>query len=300
MSNNHGVGTDYFLYNGPIERGKDLDFIEIVDQEKVHDACVLFLVTGGGNPDAAFKMARYLQQRYEKFTVAITGACKSAGSLMAIGAHEVAFAPYGELGPLDVQLSKTDHLAQLESGLNISDAFLTLEERAIATYSKLVFQIISSSAGVIAFPTASHAAKEIISALYGPIFARIDPEEVGSRSRAMRIGTDYGERLNVRSENLKDGALNRLASSYSSHTFVIDYAEAQMLFKRTRTLDDVEIRLVQGLKGAARYPQHDLLIQKLDPGERKREVKGNGTAHVGDRPLRSGEEADGGNPAKAG
>ena len=121
---------DYFLYNGEIARGDDLRFLEFVAKEQKSEHVTLLLVTPGGSPDAAYKMGRYLQERYKHITVLIPGLCKSAGTLLAIAADCLAFTSYGELGPLDVQMVKTDHLAQLDSGLNISEAFLTLESRA--------------------------------------------------------------------------------------------------------------------------------------------------------------------------
>ncbi|MCF6199816.1 MAG: hypothetical protein L3J67_10565 [Hyphomicrobiaceae bacterium] len=185
--------SDWFIYNGAIERGRDLEFINLVCEKHASENCVLLLVTSGGDPDAAYKMGRYLQSKYETFSVLIPGFCKSAGTLLAIGANELIFTPYGELGPLDIQMAKSDQIAGMESGLNISEAFRALEERARQTYHRLTIEIINSSDGIVSFQTASHAAIEILSSLYGPIFSSIDPEEVGSRSRAMRIGEDYGQ-----------------------------------------------------------------------------------------------------------
>jgi len=58
----------------------------------------------------------------DQLTVLVSGPCKSAGTLLAIGANELAFTPYGELGPLDIQLTKVDKFQQQESGLMISDS----------------------------------------------------------------------------------------------------------------------------------------------------------------------------------
>lgn len=254
---------DIYLYNGEIKRSSDLAFIEKVNSEKSCNECLVLLVTPGGNPDAAYKMARYLQHRYESYKILIPGYCKSAGTLFAIGADEVIFTPYGELGPLDVQMAKTDQIAGLESGLNISEAFITLEARARETYQNVISDILSSSGGIVSFQTASHAATEIVTALYGPIFSRIDPEEVGSRSRAMRIGEDYGQRLSLKWENLKNGALAALSQDYSSHGFVIDFFEAQSLFHRVRLANETEMKLVLSLGVVARHPQRQLTIEKL-------------------------------------
>ncbi|XAZ21658.1 hypothetical protein LVY75_22840 [Sinorhizobium sp. B11] len=255
---------DVFLYNGEISRRADLRFINMVAETKKSDECMVVMVTGGGDPDAAYKMARYLQHRYDRFSVLISGLCKSAGTLFAIGAHDVIFAPYGELGPLDIQLTKTDQLAGMESGLNISEAFSALETRARDTFISSTLEIISSSGGVVSFQTASHAATEIVGALYGPVFARIDPEEVGSRSRAMRIGEDYGKRLNLKWNNMRPDALDLLSQTYSSHAFVIDSLEAQSLFNRVRMAEDAEMNLVKELGDLARHPQRNLTLRKLE------------------------------------
>lgn len=254
---------DLFLYNGEISRQHDLDFINMVAEGKESDECMVLLVTPGGDPDAAYKMARYLQHRYESYSVLVPGLCKSAGTLLAIGAAEVIFAPYGELGPLDIQLTKTDQLAGMESGLNISEAFSALETRARDTFIRTTLEIIGSSGGVVSFQTASHSAAEVVGSMYGPVFARIDPEEVGSRARAMRIGEDYGKRLSLKWNNMKPGALDLLSQTYSSHAFVIDSLEAQSLFHRVRMANEDEMSLVLELGPIARHPSRGLTLRKL-------------------------------------
>ncbi|MEZ5999047.1 MAG: hypothetical protein R3B98_10170 [Hyphomonas sp.] len=249
---------DVFLYNGPMERGADLDFIEWVSSEQKSKDLLLLIVTNGGNPDAAYKIGRHLQNKYDNMSAFVPGLCKSAGTLIAIAANEIVFTPYGELGPLDIQLTKRDDLLSKESGLNIGEAFSTLESRARDTYNTLIQEILANSGGIVSFTTASHSAAEILGGLYGPIFARIDPEEVGSRARAMRIGEDYGARLDVKFSNLKNGALNFLSQKYPSHGFVIDFQESQLLFNRVREATEAEQILVQTVGKSCRMPQHTL------------------------------------------
>lgn len=285
--------TDIFIYNGELERGSDLEFIQLVAKEKQDDECILMLVTRGGNPDAAYKIARYLQQRYRSFKVLVSGLCKSAGTLLAIGADELIFTPYGELGPLDVQMQKADKLAGLESGLNISEAFRALEQRAHATYHKLIQEIVGKSGGVVTFNTASHAATEIIEALYSPVFSRIDPEEVGSRARGMRTGEDYGKRLNEKWRNLRDGALVRLSQTYSSHGFVIDQIEASALFERVRAANDAEMELIESLGPLARYQQSELQFGKLNAKQADNDEGTGNAANEADEGGGAGAPADG-------
>lgn len=254
---------DVFIYSGDLRRGDDLEFIKFVSKEKKFDSLLLILVTLGGNPDAAYKIGKYLQLRYDDLTIFVSGLCKSAGTLLAIAAKQIIFSPYGELGPLDVQMTKTDNLAQLDSGLNISEAFLTLEKRAKETFYSLIEEIIIKSGGVVSYHSASHSAAEILGALYGPIFRQIDPGEVGTRARAQRIGEDYGKRLDEKFNNLKPKALKRLSETYSSHGFVIDKDEADLLFMRVDDAKGRDQEFVEELEDICRFPPRKLIMRNV-------------------------------------
>lgn len=288
---------DVFLYNGEITRSYDLNFIEYIGKNKNSDEAILILVTPGGDPDAAYKIGKYFQYKYEKFSVLVPGYCKSAGTLLAIAAHELIFAPYGELGPLDVQLAKTDHLEGLDSGLNIGEAFIALENRARETFHRIVVDIIGNSGGIVSFHTASRSASDMVGALYGPIFSKFDPEEVGSRARAMRIGEDYGKRLNEKFRNLKPRSLQVLAQTYSSHGFVIDMDEASELFERVRSVNDCERLLIEKLGNICRVPGREVYARNVteDFNDLTNGEKGEGDE---DDASPCPPETEGGNPSE--
>ena len=271
----------------------------MVAEKQASDNCKLLLVTDGGDPGAAYKIGKYIQRRYESFSILISGFCKSAGTLLSIAAYELIFTPYGELGPLDVQMQKEDKIGSSESGLNISEAFKAIEDRARDTYHNLIGEILSASHGVVSFHTASHAAAEMVASLYSPIFARIDPEEVGSRSRAMRIGEDYTNRLNIKWENLKTDRVEVLSRHYSSHEFVIDFDEATALFERVNMANDDEIKLVESLGVLARHPGKKLKIKYLgaieesETGEKKdaKGSEGEVASESGQQPKSNGGDS---------
>ncbi len=148
-----------------------------------------------------------------------------------------------------------DKLGVRESGLNISEAFVCMEDRAADMYHRLIIEIWTASNGIVSIRTAMNAASQVISSLYSPIFGRIDPEEVGSRSRAMRIGEEYADRLNSKSRNLKEQFIQELTSSYPSHGFVIDFNEAQRMFTNVRQANKSEIETIKKLGKVARIPQ---------------------------------------------
>ncbi len=259
--------ADWILYNGELSRGLDLEFIELVDSNKDSDHAVLILVSGGGNADAAYKIGRYLQDTYQNYDVLLSGLCKSAGTLLAISGNGLIFTPYGELGPLDVQLTKEDKLGVQESGLDISEAFISMEGRASDLYHVLINEIFSASNGIVSLRTAMKAASQMISALYGPVFARFNPEDVGARARAMRIGEEYAIRLNSKSMNLKEEFVQELSRSYPSHGFVIDFAEAERMFNNVRRANKSEIETIKLLGKVARFPSPEPQMKFLSSNE---------------------------------
>lgn len=113
----------------------------------------------------------------------------------------------GEIGPIDVQTYKTDNLAERQSGLTITESLDHLTGSAIRTHSLVFSEIMAATDLVISFKTATQAASELVTGLYAPMFSQIDPMEVGEKARSMRIASDYGQRLNAHSGNLKDGAI---------------------------------------------------------------------------------------------
>ena len=267
--------SDVFFYSGEIQHGSDLGVIQTIYKNCKRTCVTLILVTNGGDPHAAYKLSRYLQDHYEKFTVIISGVCKSAGTLVAVGAHELVFAPYGELGPMDVQSYKIDNLSERQSGLTITQSLEHLTRSAITMHGHVFSAIISATGAIVSFKTAAQASSELITGLYEPMFSQIDPMEVGDKARSMRIASDYGKRLDARSRNLKAAALSNLTQTYPSHSFVIDMQEASSLFENVRPWSNEEQQLVELLGTKARFehqnenrePEFTCLSKPPDEGE---------------------------------
>ena len=169
--------VDYFLFNGKIDDDRVLEFMEYVDthSDEKSDSVTFFLCTYGGDANAAFKMGQYIQSRYKRITCVIPGKCKSAGALLAIAASELKFMPYGELGPLDVQLAMSDEVIfRMQSGLNLNAAFSALENHTSSEFHKLMEQIIAKSRGAISFGLASQISREMVASKFSHVYARID------------------------------------------------------------------------------------------------------------------------------
>jgi hypothetical protein len=218
---------DILLFNGEIERPRDFDFIDLVKERKRRANIILVLVTPGGDADAAYKIARYLQKSYDNFSVFVTGWCKSAGTLITLGAHELIISDHGELGPLDVQFTKKDELWQACSALTVLDALDTLFSQSFETFQSYFLQIKQRSDDAITFRTATDIAAKITVGLFTPIYQQIDPMHVGEAGRSLSIAQHYGERLLEHSDNFSSEILAHLISHYPSHSFVIEREEAE-------------------------------------------------------------------------
>jgi hypothetical protein len=281
---------DIFIYNGVINSTNDLEFMYCVNENKKHDKCRLLLITSGGDADAAYKMARYLQERYKHLECLISGKCKSAGTLVAIGAHELIFSAYGEIGPLDVQLEKK---GRVQSGLNIFEALKTIEDRAKTLYFSTVLRAVGVKANL---QNASRAASDLIGALYGPILAKFDPDDVGHSFRSMRIAIDYGKRLDMEAQNLKPAAVEKLAETFCSHSFVIDRREAKNHFRNVRHEDKHESELIGHLKDWARWQTSgETIIRCLSVYEQSEQADAGSPSQIATDPQTVGTGSDGTN-----
>lgn len=249
--------SDVLLYSGDIERPYDESLLDQCMERKRRTNVLLLLCTRGGNPDAAYRMARALQEHYEKFTVLLDGRCKSAGTLIAVGAHELVMSEHAELGPLDVQLGKKDELFETASGLTVLNALTELENKAFELFEKTFLRIKIRSDGSVTFKTATHIATELAKGIVAPIMAQVDPMHVGEVSRAMKIGKEYAKRLNGESKNLNEVGLELLVDDYPSHGFVIDRKEATTLFVNVRGTTRDEAALIKLLRSVVRTPKSD-------------------------------------------
>src|SRR5205809_739738 len=88
--------TDILIFNASIDRPRDRRIINLRNTRTCKPNLFMILVTKGGDPDVAYRIARSIQNHYEKFTVCVSGICKSAGTLVLLGAHELAFSDHGE------------------------------------------------------------------------------------------------------------------------------------------------------------------------------------------------------------
>lgn len=220
-SENGTETPDLFFVSGPLTRDTAQLLYEAHGQSQGRNHCVLVLTTSGGDANAAYLAARHLRRSYEKLTVCVFGYCKSAGTLLALGAHELVIGERGELGPLDVQVSTKDEIIPSVSGLEIFASIEVLTNYAFGMFEQCLLTLIAKSDGQVTTRTAAQVATELAVGVLGPVAAQIDPLRLGHEQRALDVAARYAERLGV-SANV----VARLTGGYPSHGFVIDLEEA--------------------------------------------------------------------------
>lgn len=264
--------TDILFYASDIDPHGASQVRKIVDKRREEGTARknIFLVIGtlGGLADSAYHISRCLQEAYcdGKFVVAVPYLCKSAGTLIAVGANEIVMSNGAEFGPLDVQLLHQD-VEERTSGLTSTNALATLRNEVAHSFEDLFLKIRRKTR--IKTELASKVASEIVSTLYSSIFSQFDPMSIGENERAMAIATQYGERLREGRNLMTSNGLQKLVESYPSHGFVIDRSESATIFDNIRSPGPDELilfeTLLPSMKRVINADDNIAFIEYIDP-----------------------------------
>ncbi len=224
---------DLLVFSGAIEQDNcEVLIRDVLGHKNRRKKAVLFLCTYGGDPHAAYRMARVIRRCYSDLRILVGAECKSAGTLIALSADSLGFSDFGELGPLDTQMSKPDEVGQRASGLEVFSTLQYLTDHAFACFEQNMLTIIRRSGQNISTRLASEIASRLATGLIKPITAQLDPYRIGVAQRGLAVTKVYGRQL-ANAKNLHNDAewtVNHLVTHYPTHAFVIDREEAATLF----------------------------------------------------------------------
>ena len=252
------LDADIIHFNGPIQRPTDQHFIDNCIALRSRKNVLLMLVTMGGDPGAAHRIARCLQTQYERFFLYVSGFCKSAGTLVSLGAHELIMSDHGELGPLDVQLLKKDEIWETQSSLTVMDTLSAYKLQAFEAFEEFFLYTKVKFGSAITLRTASQIATEMTAGLFTPIYRQIDPLYVGEAYMANLIASKYGVRLLSEGKNIEASKLNSMLTAYPTHGYVIDRKEASEWFHTVLEPTSTGKRLEEKLGNGARLPDYSV------------------------------------------
>ena len=233
--------ADLLLFAGPLAYQSERRLNEIVTRQKNQETVFLALTTFGGSADVAYQVVRCLQRNYKRFILFVDSLCKSAGTLVALGAHEIVMSDTAEMGPLDIQIQKPGELGEYISGLTSSQALDTLRTEVFSAFENYLLNLRYRSGLQIGTRMAAEIAVRMAVGAFRPIYAQLDPMRIADNMRANMIAHEYGQR--IKTENVKDDTIERLIRDYPFHGFVIDREEAKKLFNKVRGASGPESNL---------------------------------------------------------
>lgn len=261
--------ADVMAYLGDVSRPEDDWLFRECKKRRKRKNIILLLTTRGGDPHVAYRISRCLQEAYKaekprdaspavaptergKFIILVPSKCKSAGTILALGATEIWMTENAEFGPIDVQLRKPDEVGERTSGLTPIQAMGFLENQSLRMFKRHFSQLRFDQDLLFSTKMATEIATNVAVGLLSPIFSQIDPLRLAEVERSLRISAEYGERLGK--ENLKDGALERLIGQYPAHGFVIDRRESEeQIFKNINYPPDDTADLIDFFSKVERY-----------------------------------------------
>ncbi|MEM8589891.1 MAG: hypothetical protein AAGG65_17665 [Pseudomonadota bacterium] len=274
------------VYSGPIDDGgygRLIESMQPSEEQPFRDNVILILTTNGGLAGSAYKIARTLQRTSTEFSLYVPSYCKSAGTLIALGASRLVMTGPSELGPLDVQLVQEDEIGRRRSGLTVRTAFEGLAQECYEVFEKVLLKIKSGSGGSITYEMAAKTASSVAVGVMAPVYAQISPENLGRDLRDLHVATAYGQRLVSHGGNADFDTVGMLVSGYPSHDFIIDSTEASALFEKVERPSDDLLELVRALGRVVYAEQQPHFIERLDRTPKKETGDGGKTREARDQ-----------------
>lgn len=253
--------ADIWFFNGAInhESFKLLrkKFYEIEPREN----SILILTTSGGSAHSAYQIAMFFKNKYKNNRVLVVGRCKSAGTLIAIAADEVVMFDMGELGPLDVQIARTDDIGARDSGIDIIKGLDVIRDQSFKIFENAMVKVKAKSGGTVTMKMAAEIGTALSNGIMSEIASQIDPLRLGAISRAASIAEQYGKSLGIGEKLIK-----KLIHDYPSHSCVIDLAEAKRIRIKAREPLDIEIEVESTLVEMFKQQGEDAIYEPVKSG----------------------------------
>ena len=255
--------ADVYFYSGAIDQTGFAGIINALSEGRAKTNGMLILTTNGGSLNTAYQMTRFLQRKYEKLFVFPPGQCRSAGTLITLGAHRLFMDEHSELGPLNGVFSSVNDDFGRKDGVDMGHALESLSEGCRDLFKKLVSTIAMVDQSTPKCQFATQVSATIAAQVYAPLFWKIDPTQLSMKIGYGKAVAEYGRRLAEKSRNVKPGSIDRLINDYPVHDFIIDREEAADLFSVIETPTEKLYALVDCLGDAAFTQASTTSVRKL-------------------------------------
>jgi hypothetical protein len=207
----------------------------------------LVIHSTGGYGDVAYLIVQMLRLHAKKINACIPLWAKSAATLLCIGADAIVMDELAQLGPLDPQIYIGG--GELASALN---AFKNLEE--LTTFAENTLQdavTILAEATELDINACIERAIDFVQVVSGPLFTKLDLQNLGEYSRALSVSKEYGKRLLTRlpkwNAEQAEQVISKLVYGYPSHSYVLDFYELVELGFQVELFTEAERTAVEAL-----------------------------------------------------
>ncbi len=234
----------------------------------------ILIHSGGGDARTAYSIAKFFRQHCKTLNVIVPFQAKSAATLMCLAADNIYLSEFGELGPLDVQV--TDPLERGASQFSPLDEFKSLEflrEYAVESLDYFTGLLLEQSG--MSIKEALHESIPCITAMIKPLYEKIDPLQFGEHRRMLSEGEEYAKRLLKLAKHPNSAKVAaKLVEKYPAHDFVIDFHEAlDELELPVRKLDRVDFEAIQPMVSLTNEGFYGFVKQKKQVTRRKHGAK---------------------------
>ena len=214
-----------FFCIGSIDSYKAYEMLNIIRNEHNLEDLDLILESGGGQIDAAAKIAHLCKDFSKKFSVFVPYYAKSAATLIALNADELILCKAGELGPIDPQV-KHPVLDIYLPASSIKNA-LTFIESSNDAYIKMIMA------------------------------DKLDPLLIGAYNQAIEEAKKYLEEIpKIKNAKNKNDIINTFTKKYIDHGYPITHKICEDLNLCTSNILDKEIENVL-------YDIHQILLKLM-------------------------------------
>jgi Serine dehydrogenase proteinase len=201
------------------------------------------LDTYGGSLDSAFKTVLFLSRFAERIRVFVPRRAKSAGTLIAIGAHELYMSPFAELGPLDTQIVDPRNPTELVSALDCYQSVDYVRAFGLTTLHRALVALAKEMRTGIPLSELVNTAEHLSTGSITPLLAQVKALDFGGWGRTLKIGELYAKSLLTRVGYTQAEAgriAYQLVYGYTHHPFPVDLNEAARVGLRPQHMDEQE------------------------------------------------------------
>ncbi len=172
-----------------------------------NNAIDLLIISNGGDPIVSWRIISLLREKFKKVSVLIPYTAFSAATLLALGADEIIMHPYGNLGPLDPQLSFSDAKGNVK----------TISYENITKYIEFV-----KDTGI--------TDQELLQKSFEKLTSEIPPTLIGFAKRSSQLGLTMGQKLlatHMNDENKTKLISETLNTKFYHHGYPLARKEAK-------------------------------------------------------------------------